>query len=80
MNKSTIKITSRDNFVWKIVTDKAIRVWNTGLFCMYALHDDESESLVMDKEQLREFLEEGLDIAIEVGFVDVKSYRHSGML
>ena len=47
---------------------------------MYALHDDESESLVMDKEQLREFLEEGLDIAIEVGFVDVKSYRHSGML
>jgi len=56
-----------DGFVWLIVTNKAKEIYLNGLFELYILHDDESESLVEGFTQLSEALENGLDIGIEVG-------------
>ena len=54
-------------FVWLLVTNKAKEIYLNGLFELYILHDDESESLVEGFTQLSEALENGLDIGIEVG-------------
>lgn len=56
-----------EGFVWLLVTDKAKEIYLNGLFELYILHDDESESLVEGFTQLSEALENGLDIGIEVG-------------
>lgn len=76
MSKQTIKITQEDNFVWKIVTDRALEIWDTELFCLYALHGDDTESLVMDKEELQDYLNRGFDIGIEVGFINPVEVSH----
>jgi hypothetical protein len=34
------------NFVWKLVTDCAKEIHTTGLFPLYALYEDGSESLL----------------------------------
>jgi hypothetical protein len=57
----------RDGFVWLVVTDKAMDVYASGLFDLYALYDDGSESLIGSPEDLGVCLEWGLDIGIEVG-------------
>jgi hypothetical protein len=49
-----MKITA-DNFVWLLVTEKAKDIWNSGLFELYILHEDDSESLVESWEQLDEY-------------------------
>jgi hypothetical protein len=54
-------------FVWLLVTNKAKEIYLNGLFELYVLHDDESESLVEGFTQLSEALENGLDIGISVG-------------
>jgi len=54
-------------FVWLLVTNKAKEIYLNGLFELYILHNDESESLVEGFTQLSEALENGLDIGIEVG-------------
>ena len=56
-----MKIT-KDNFIWKIVTEQAKDIFNSGLFTLYVLYQDESESLINTFEELNEFLENGLDI------------------
>lgn len=56
-----------NGFVWLPITDKAKDVYKSGLFETYALHDDNTESLIESDEQLNEALEKGLTIAIEVG-------------
>jgi len=61
-----MKIT-KDNFVWLIVTDKAKEIWNNGLFSLYIIYEDESESLIEDFDDLNKALENGLSIGIEVG-------------
>ena len=63
------KITS-DGFIWLIVTDKAKEIFNSGLFALYNLYEDESESLIETHEQLIEALEMGNEIGIEVGQID----------
>jgi len=70
MNKQTIKITKRDNFVWKIVTaQEAKDIMSSDAFALYVLYDDDSESLISDAEELDEHLENGVTIGIEVGFI-----------
>jgi hypothetical protein len=64
-----MKITA-DNFVWLLVTEKAKDIWNSGLFELYILHEDDSESLVDCFEDLDEALSNGLSIGIEVGFLE----------
>lgn len=59
--------TTKDNFVWLLVTDKAKEVYLSGLFELYILYNDDSEALVESFAQLSEALEGGLDIGISVG-------------
>lgn len=62
--------TTKDGFVWKLVNDKAKEIFNSGLFELYELHDNDSESLIETFEELNTALDNGSDIGIEVGFVD----------
>jgi hypothetical protein len=57
----------RDAFVWLLVTDKAKEVFQSGLFEVYTLHDNGSESLCESYADINDALECGLDLAIEVG-------------
>ena len=72
MEKQDIKIVDNEdtNFVWLLVTEKAKKVFNSGLFDLYALYEDESESLIESMEVLNKALENGLEIGIEVGDVE----------
>lgn len=74
----TIKITKENQFVWLLVTEKAKEIYLSGLFDLYILHDDDSETLVEGFTQLSEALEFGLDIGIEVGFIsdDIDLFDH----
>ena len=56
-----------DGFVWLLVNDKAKEIWNNGLFELFILHEDDSESLVESWEQLDEAISNALSIGIEVG-------------
>jgi hypothetical protein len=60
-----------DGFVWLIVTDKAERILQTGLFDMYVLHDNGSESLVEGMYEINFALMHGLEIGIEVGHLNI---------
>lgn len=61
-----MKITA-DGFVWLLVTEKAKEVFNSGLFSLFVLYDDDSEALIEEFEDLDKALENGLSIGIEVG-------------
>ena len=60
--------TLKDGFVYLLVTDKAKDVYASGVFELYALYEDDSESLIESHEQLNEALEQGLDIVIGAGY------------
>jgi hypothetical protein len=68
MKESSIKIVN--GFVWLVVTDKAEEVYFSGLFEIYALYPDGSESLVVSLEDLHTCLEFGLEIGVEVGYIN----------
>jgi len=72
MANSKIKIVNNEDtdFVWLIVTEKAKEVFNGELFDLYALYDDESESLIESMAVLEKALENGLEIGIEVGNIE----------
>jgi hypothetical protein len=57
----------RNGFVWLAVTNKAKEVFQSGLFEVYKLHDDGSESLCESYADINDALEFGLELAIEVG-------------
>jgi hypothetical protein len=67
---STIRVTKNDSFVWLLVSEKAKEIFASGLFALYVLYDDDSESLINDYEQLDDALANGLSIGIEVGFLN----------
>lgn len=70
MTRKTIKITESDNFVWKVLTEQEAKdVISNDAFSLYALHDDDSGSLILDESELQEYLEQGTEIGIEVGFI-----------
>jgi hypothetical protein len=62
-------------FVWFLVTDVAKEIYLNGLFELYILHDDDSESLVEGFTQLSEALENGEDIGIEVGHLTIRQNK-----
>jgi hypothetical protein len=66
LKNSIMKVTV-DGFVWLLVNDKAKEIWNNGLFELFILHEDDSESLVESWEQLDEAISNALSIGIEVG-------------
>jgi len=66
-----MKIT-KNNFIYKIVTDKAREIWNNGLFELYILNEDETETLIEDWDDLNYALCNDIPIGIEVGFFDAK--------
>lgn len=67
---STIRVTKNDSFVWLLVSEKAKEIFASGLFALYVLYGDDSESLIDDYEQLDNALANGLSIGIEVGFLN----------
>jgi hypothetical protein len=68
MRESNIKIVN--GFVWLVVTDKAEEVYFSDLFELYALYDDGSESQIVGLEDLQTCLEFGLEIGVEVGYIN----------
>lgn len=59
-----------DGFVWLLVTEKAKDIWNSGLFSLFILYEDDSESFIEEYEDLDNALANGLSIGVEVGFVN----------
>lgn len=68
MKESNIKIVN--GFVWLVVTDKAEELYFSDLFELYALYDDGSESLIESFEHLTTELDNGIEIGVEVGFIN----------
>lgn len=64
-----MKVTA-DGFVWLLVTEKAKEIFNSGLFSLFVLYDDDSEALIEEFEDLDKALENGLSIGIEVGHLN----------
>jgi hypothetical protein len=60
-------IITDDNFVFLNVAEKAKEIFSSGLFDLYVIHYDNSESLVEKYADINDALEMGLSIAIEVG-------------
>ena len=60
-----------DGFVWLIVTNKAEKILQTGLFPLYVLHDNGSESLVEGMFDINFAQMHGLEIGIEVGHLNI---------
>lgn len=65
--KKQIKVV--DGFVWLLVTNKAKEVFSSGLFDVYVLYIDDSESLCESYEDINNALNMGLELGIEVGFL-----------
>ena len=63
-----------NGFVWKIVTDKAEEIFNSGIFELYTLREDGSEYLIDSIEDLRNDLNSGYEIGIEVGSLNTVEY------
>lgn len=59
----------KDGFVWLVVTEKAKEVFQSGLFELYVVHQDESEYLIQTYEDLITALDSGNHICIEVGWL-----------
>jgi len=57
----------RDGFIWLGVTEKAKELYSSGLFDLYILHGDGSESLIESYDLLNVALSSGGNIAIWVG-------------
>lgn len=76
MNQDTIKITSEDKFIWKIVTlAEAKAIMRKDIFTLHALYDDDSESVIADEAELVDYVKRGVEIGIEVGFVNYKEEK-----
>jgi hypothetical protein len=61
-------------FVWFVVTNQAKEVFNTGLFELYVIFKDGTESSVHDFGSIDDAIEfalsKGLEIGIEGGFIN----------
>jgi hypothetical protein len=58
-----------NGFIWKLITHKAIAVYNSGLFEVYRLNSDGTESLCESIFDVREALKDGVNLALEVGYI-----------
>lgn len=59
----------KDGFVWLVVTEKAKEVFQSGLFELYVVREDESECIIRTYEDLANALDSGNHICIEVGWL-----------
>ena len=66
-------IITADGFIWMSVNDKAKEIFNSGLFELYVVYSDETESLIETFEDLDMHLSNGMDVCIEVGFITKKT-------
>jgi len=66
LNES-MAIVMEDGFIFLDVTEKASQVFESGLFDLYIIHYDDSESLVEKYADINDAQECGLRIGIEVG-------------
>ena len=65
-----MKVT-KDKFVWLTLSDyQAKKVFNEGIFELFVLHDDDSESLIATYNNLDYAIENNSVIGIEVGFIE----------
>jgi hypothetical protein len=64
------KIISTDGFLWLDVTEKAKEIYTSGLFSIYSLHHDGSESLIEGYDDLNKALAQGNNIGIELGHLN----------
>jgi replicative DNA helicase len=69
-NYHYMKITTEDNFIWKLVTqEQAEIIFASELFDLYELRDDDSESLIETFDEIKAIFENGDSVGIEVGFI-----------
>lgn len=71
---------TKDNFVWLDITERCKNgvkeieeLWLANV--LYALHDDDSESLLESIEEIEEALKLNLKIGIEVGYIPHQDTR-----
>ena len=64
--------TTKDGHVFLIVTEKAKEIFNSDLFEIYALYDDDTEALIMWNHEFAQAQEKGLPIGIYVGQITMK--------
>jgi len=63
-----IKVTE-DNFVWKVLTEgQAKFIFVSGVFDLYLLFDDDSDTLLESFPEIEKAFKEGTKVVIEVGF------------
>ena len=58
-------IITADGFIFMKVNDKAKEIFNSGLFELYAVYSDETESLIETFENLDMHLSNGDDVCIK---------------
>ena len=60
-----------DGFIYKLVSgEKAKDIFALGLFELYVVYNDDSESQIESQKDLDEALENGYDIGIAVGNIN----------
>lgn len=70
MSKNNL-IVFDDSFAYLNVTNKAVKIFESKLFDLYELRIDEQvESLIETDSELKECLEKGAIIGIEIGFLN----------
>ena len=59
-----------DGFVWLVISsEQARQLWETQVFNLYTLYDDESEGMIETEEDLEDSIRRSSLIGIEVGFL-----------
>lgn len=67
-----IKVTN-DNFVWKVLSETQAKfIFISGVFDLYLLFDDESDTLLETFPEIEKAFEKGIKVVIEVGFYEKK--------
>jgi len=71
-----MKIT-KDLFVWKIIShEQASDIFHLGVFNVFKLNEDGSESMIESEEELLEAYYEKAVMGIEVGKLNLSKIRH----
>ena len=60
-------IITKDNFIWKEVSDSAIDLFRANAVELFAVYHDESESLLESEDEIKFCNDNNIPICIEVG-------------
>ena len=70
-------ITLKDGFNWyKLNEVQAYKCWNESVFEIYAVFDDETESLLESLEEIKEAFEQNTAVCMAVGQAKPKPWFH----